>query len=92
MPVYIHPAAFTHKTQSDSDHLYTLKLPKGERITVLDRITGFSGHLRDTETGYRNAEGKFWLGAGDFDIREYKISIKSAIIKIKEHSNICRGY
>lgn len=70
--------------------LYSLKLPDGDRITVLDRLTGFG--WRDIETGYKDKDGKFWLASGNFDIRDYdELSAKDAICKIKENSNTCTG-
>ena len=59
-------------------------------VTVINRMTGF-GYM-DTETGYRNTEGKFWLATGNFDIREFSPStIGEAILLIKQYSNVCRG-
>jgi hypothetical protein len=34
-------------------------------ITVLDRMTGFG--FRDKETGFRSADGEFWLASGEYD-------------------------
>lgn len=60
-------------------------------ITVLDRMTGFS-FGRDTETGYRDPDGKFWLASGMFDIRKHMpISLKDAIELIKANANNCVG-
>jgi len=57
-------------------------------ITVLDRRTGF-GH-RDTETGFRDREGKFWLASGMRDVRESKCkTIGEAIEWVKKHANTC---
>ena len=63
-------------------------------ITVLDRMTGFSGidgfGVRDTETGYRSPEGEFWLASGNFDIRSYNHkTIGEAIICIQDNANTC---
>lgn len=61
-----------------------------DRITVLDRLTGFGS--RDIETGYRDVYGKFWLASGNFDIRYYpELSFAEAIDKIKANANTCRG-
>lgn len=59
-------------------------------ITVLDRMTGFG--FRDTETGYRAPDGKFWLASGHFDVRNLNPeTIGDAISLIKENANNCRG-
>lgn len=72
--------------------LYIAKLESGERITVLDRETGFDWCRRDIETGYGDLEGKFWLVSGNFDIRNYPdLDISDAIELIKSNANICRG-
>jgi len=63
-----------------------------DRITVLDRLTGYSGYIRDIETGYRDINNKFWLASGNFDIRDYpELTIVEAIEKIKKNSNTCTG-
>ena len=60
-------------------------------ITVLDRMTGFS-FGRDTETGYRDANGKFWLASGMFNIIDHlPMSIGDAINLIKDNANSCVG-
>jgi len=62
-----------------------------ERITVLDRMTGFSWG-RDIETGYRDLEGKFWLASSDFDIRRWpELTLEQAVEKIKANANTCKG-
>lgn len=59
-------------------------------ITVLNRMTGFG--WRDTETGYRDPDGKFWLASGNFDIRDYEVkTIGDAIELIKANANSCAG-
>lgn len=61
-------------------------------ITVLDRVTGFGDGMRDTETGYRDPDGKFWLASGWFDIRNQNCkTIAEAIDCIKRNANNCRG-
>lgn len=61
-------------------------------ITVLDRVTGYGGGMRDTETGYRDPDGKFWLASGCFDIRNKNCkTIANAIDCIKQNANNCRG-
>lgn len=80
------------KTESiceGQDTIYRLNC-EGHKITVLDRLTGWGGGIRDIETGYKNPEGKFWLASGNFDIREFKeLTINDAIKKIKEFANTC---
>lgn len=59
-------------------------------LTVLDRVTGF-GH-RDTETGYRAKDGRFWLASGYYDVRESGAStIGEAIQWVKDRANNCVG-
>lgn len=59
-------------------------------LTVLDRMTGF-GH-RDTETGFRAPDGKFWLASGDYDVRDSGVStISDAIEWVKKRTNNCIG-
>jgi hypothetical protein len=75
----------------DEDKLYIAKGDFG-RITVLDRITGWSNGVRDTETGYKDKDGKFWLVSGMFDIRDFvNLDVEDAIAKIKELANTCIG-
>lgn len=57
-------------------------------ITVLDRMTGFG--WRDTETGFRDPDGFFWLASGNFNIRDSPdLSISVAIELIKNSANTC---
>ncbi len=59
-------------------------------LTVLDRKTGFIGEPRDTETGYRSPDGKFWLASGMYDVRESGVNtIQEAIDWVKERANTC---
>ena len=59
-------------------------------LTVLNRMTGYG--FRDTETGYRDPEGKFWLASGDLDVRESGAkTIKDAIEWVKSYANTCVG-
>lgn len=61
-----------------------------QRITVLDRMTGFG--YRDTETGYRDEEGKFWLASGGYDVRDCpEFTIQEAIAFVKHFANTCVG-
>lgn len=58
-------------------------------ITVLDRMTGF-GH-RDTETGYRDTEGNFWLASCGRDVRESGAkTVGEAIQWVKDKANTCK--
>ena len=59
-------------------------------ITVLDRETGFGCGQRDTETGYRDTNGLFWLASGMYDVRDHSIeTIGEAIEWIKKNANTC---
>jgi len=61
-------------------------------ITVLDRETGFDFGRRDTETGYRDPDGKFWLASGMLDVRESDAkTIGEAIEWVKRNANNCVG-
>ena len=58
-------------------------------LTILDRMTGFG--IRDTETGYRSTEGKFWLASGGCDVRDHNFkTIGDAIVWVKKNANTCR--
>jgi len=75
--------------QFDSDIQYALHTNLGS-LTVLDRMTGFG--VRDTETGYRSLEGKFWLASGGYDVRESGVeTIQEAIDWVKKNANTCVG-
>ena len=59
-------------------------------LTVLDRLTGFSGGIRDIESGFRDSDGSFWLASGGYDVRESNaITIADAIQWVKEKANTC---
>jgi len=59
-------------------------------LTVLDRLTGFSGYVRDTETGYRDPDGQFWLASGMQDVRESGCkTVGAAIAWVKQNANTC---
>ena len=77
----------------EDDTLYYYYLGQyglSDRITVVDRMTGFG--WRDIETGYTDLKGKFWLASGDFDIRDFpELTIEQAIAKIKANANNCVG-
>lgn len=54
-------------------------------LTVLDRMTGFG--YRDTETGYRDADGKFWLASGGYDVRNCgAATMEEAILWVKKNA------
>lgn len=79
---------FEESNPFEDDILFTCKTEFG-RITILDRMTGFSWG-RDTETGFKDNSDLFWLASGNFDIRLYPEStIEEAIKKIKENANTC---
>ena len=82
---------FTERVTDDGDTCWALHLDIGS-ITVLNRMTGFS-FGRDTETGFRDPYGKFWLVSGNYDIRSFDgdITVREAISMIKDNSNTCRG-
>ena len=59
-------------------------------ITVLDRMTGFSGGIRDIETGYRDEKKRFWLASGSCDVRNSgATTVGEAIEWIKKFANNC---
>lgn len=73
----------------EDDRQYALHTNLGS-LTVLNRMTGFG--WRDIETGYRDAEGKFWLASGGYDVRDFaSATMGEAIQWVKEHANNCRG-
>lgn len=70
--------------------LNTFHSDDGNRITVVDRLTGFG--WRAIETGLLDKDGEFWLASGNFDIRMFpELEISEAIKKIKENANTCIG-
>jgi hypothetical protein len=81
-------SAFEEWNKDPDSNLFGLRLGDKEKITVLDRMTGWGGGIRDVETGYTNEEGKFWLATGNFDIRRQDVkTISEAIALIKENAN-----
>ena len=61
-------------------------------ITVLDRLTGYSGNIRDIESGYRDVSGKFWLASCGCNVIESgSKTVGEAIAWIKEMANTCTG-
>lgn len=77
------------------NHFWFYNMPDGCRLTVVDRMTGFSGPyggcVRDTETGFRDEADLFWLASGMFDIRDFPdLTIQEAIVKVKAScNNVC---
>jgi len=85
----------TPKDQFETDNQAALHTNIGS-ITVLDRMTGFSGidgcGVRDTETGYRTPEGEFYLASGMMDVRLQNFkTIGEAIMWVIDNANTCRG-
>jgi hypothetical protein len=79
------------KRCNGEDTLYVAHTDLG-RITVLDRITGWGGGLRDIETGYTDKDDRFWLATGMFDIRRFPdLPLDEAVELIKKEANTCRG-
>lgn len=73
----------------DNDIQFALHTNLGS-LTVLNRLTGFG--WRDTETGYRSKDGKFWLASGGYDVRDSEVdTIGEAIEWVKERANNCKG-
>lgn len=59
-------------------------------LTVLDRMTGFG--WRDTETGFRAQDGKFWLASGGYDVRDSgAVTFGEAVEWVKKNANTCKG-
>jgi len=76
----------------EDNEIFRIYVNDGSAITVLDRLTGYSGYVRDVETGFRDKDNRFWLASGDFDIRKFgDITIREAIDKIKKNANTCTG-
>lgn len=75
--------------QVDDDVQWALHTNMGS-LTVLNRMTGFG--YRDTETGYRAPDGKFWLASGHHDVRSSRATtMGEAIAWVKERANNCVG-
>ena len=60
-------------------------------ITVLDRLIGFFSYesqMRDTESGFTDVDGNFWLASGGQDVRESGAkTFGEAIEWIKQRAN-----
>jgi len=74
---------------SEDDHQVAMHTNLGS-LTVLRRMTGYG--FSDVETGYRDADGKFWLASGNCDVRTSNAeTIGEAIEWVKRWSNTCIG-
>lgn len=74
---------------SKSDVQYAFHTNLGS-LTVLDRMTGFG--VRDTETGFRDNDGKCWLATGGRDVRKSgSVSINDAISWVKSNATYGTG-
>lgn len=74
------------------DTIFFARVEQG-RFSVLNRLTGYGeGFYRDTETGFKDIAGKFWLASGMMDIRQFPdLTIEEAIDLVKKESNTCVG-
>jgi len=86
---------FEWKTENrchNEDSLFIAHAKTGT-FTVLDRLTGWGDrNVRDTESGYTDIEGKFWLVSGMFDIRDFtEFTEEEAANRIKLEANTCIG-
>lgn len=71
--------------ETDTQHVLHTNLGS---LTVVDRMTGF-GWI-DTETGYRNKAGNFWLASGGYDVRDSGCkTLGEAIEWVKANANTC---
>ena len=84
----IFSADLFHVVKSPVDEVQVALHTNLGSITVLNRMTGYG--FRDTETGFRDPDGRFWLASGQFDIRnESPETIGDAIRMIKNNANTC---
>ena len=79
----------------DDSCLYVYHCEIG-RFTVLERTTGFTNgegnEVRDTETGFRDKDDKFWLASGMMDIRQHPdLTEEQAMQWVMLHANTCIG-
>ena len=84
-------AGLFHRTekQFEDDESFALHTNLGS-LTVLDRRTGFEGYVRDTESGFRDRDGNFWLASGMYDVRNSEVkTVGAAIAWVKERANTC---
>lgn len=73
------------------DKLFVLHLTGNTKLTVLDRMTGYGGGIRDIESGFTDSVGKFWLASGGYDVRSHTGTVEEAIVWVKEKANTCVG-
>lgn len=77
--------------QHETDRQWALHTNLGS-LTVLNRMTGYGNGMRDTETGWRDKEGKFWLASGGCDVRFWGgETFGDAVEWVKRNSNTCMG-
>lgn len=61
-------------------------------LTVVRRKTGYGEGWWDTETGYRDVDGKFWLVSGGYDVRDSGAKTMQEMIDwVKDRANTCVG-
>lgn len=81
---------FEEWNNDPDSNLFGMRLGDVEKITVLDRLTGWGNGIRDVETGYTDKDGRFWLASWNFDIRKKGVkTIGEAIELIKKSANTC---
>jgi len=77
----------TPKYKFEDDKSLALHTNLGS-LTVLNRMTGYG--YRDTESGFRDPMGNFWLASGGYDVRESGCkTIVQAIQWVQEKANTC---
>ena len=82
---------FTEADQYESDVQVYLHTNIGT-LTILDRMTGYGCGIRDTESGYRDPVGLFWLASGNNDVRKSgSLTVGEAIEWVKSRANTCIG-
>ena len=75
--------------QGEEQSQYALHTNMGS-ITILHRLTGLGWY--DTESGYRDTEGEFWLASGQYDVRYAGLTtMQEHIDWIKDRANTCIG-
>lgn len=78
------------KYQHEGDESFAFHSNLGS-LTVVDRMTGFG--FRDTESGFRDKDGNFWLASGMYDVRDSGcLTVGEAIEWVKSRANTCVGY
>ena len=103
----LNPVDFEFNPVHEIDLIARVHVKNIGDITVLYEVTGYSGGVRDIETGFRgqckeeykliskDGEAKryadFWLASGMFDIRSFKGTYGDAIKHIKSCANTCIG-